>query len=87
MMTDQQEKRLLQKVESAVVQTVNGKIRNLDVKVTDYIQADTRWKEENQAALDNMRNITTTWKILLSLFGSLAVVAAAIVAFKKLLFG
>lgn len=70
--------------------TVNGKIDDLK-KTTltkedfgKYVEMDTaRWADA-KPSLDNMKNITSGWKVILSFFGSVAVIAAGVMGLKKL---
>lgn len=40
-------------VKESIEKNVNGKIRNLDSKIDDYIKQDIRWKEEDKRWKDN----------------------------------
>lgn len=49
-MTDEELKRLIEAINHSTVATiettVNGKIRKIDEKLSDYIRTDLKWKEE-----------------------------------------
>lgn len=71
-------------VTEAVDKAVNGKIINMSKKLDDYIAMDTRWKEENQEALDNVKSATKLGTLLVRVILMLGSVAAATIEIKNL---
>ncbi len=78
-------------VAKVIIATVNGKIDDLKKTTLTkddfnaYVAMDTiRWADA-KPSLDNMKNITSGWKVVLSLFGSIAVIAGGIITLRKLL--
>lgn len=80
---------LVSKVEQAIdvkiESKVNGKIKAIDEKLTNYINVDMQWKEENKPALENMKNLTITGKTLVKTVLVAGSLAGAIIGLKKLL--
>lgn len=84
--------KLLKAIRDEIERSVNGGIRAVreaqiksDEKLSDYIKDDTAWKKRNEPALENMKNLTTGWKIILAFFASVAVISGGIIGVKKLL--
>lgn len=76
---------MIEAIEGAVTRTVNGKIGSLDVKLTEYIQDDLKWKQDAQPAIDKMKELTGGWKLFISFIGAIGMIAASIFSIKKLL--
>lgn len=58
-------------VANAIEKHVNGKIRNLDIKLTEYIHDDTKWKEDADPYIKLASNISGTWKFAVYTAGGL----------------
>lgn len=76
--TKKQLEAIQKSVGEAVETHVNGKIRTLQSDFNNYVADDKLWKEENQPALDNMKNIRGAFKIFLGFLGLLGLLGAAI---------
>jgi hypothetical protein len=77
--------RVEQVIETKIESKVNGKIKSIDEKLTNYIDLDMKWKEENRPALDNMKNLTITGKTLIKSILVAGSLAGAIIGLRKLL--
>lgn len=85
-----QKEQLELSVATAIEKNVNGKIRNLDKKLDDYITVDTtwkvidkKWKEDAQPTIDLGNNVRGFNKVLLYLLGLVASIGG-VFAFIKL---
>lgn len=90
-MTDEQFKRLgdliVEKIHGSVAvateKYVNGKIRNLDKKIDDYIISDNEWKKAAQPTIELGNNIRGFGKVAVYLLGIGATLFAVIKGLKK----
>jgi len=63
-------------VASAIEKHVNGKIRALDSKITQYIIDDTKWKEDADPYIKLASHISGTWKFAVYFAGGILVLIA-----------
>ena len=89
-MTDEQHQTYLKEMTDAIERsvavsiekTVNGKIRRLDEKLTQYIVDDTEWKEIATPIIKAGTNLTGAGKIMVYFFGGLATISAGVAVIK-----
>lgn len=65
-------------IEESINRNVNGKIRNLDGKIDEYIKSDMEWKERYSPYLEGLQSISISGKILLWLAVFISSVVGAI---------
>ena len=65
-------------IEESISRNVNGKIRNLDGKIDEYIKSDMEWKERYSPYLEGLQSISISGKILLWLAVFISSVVGAI---------
>ena len=89
-MTPEQHQQFIEEVQSTIKTTVNGKIDDLKKTTLTkedfglYVKEDMRWKEDAQPALDNMKNLRTTWKGILGLSLGISAIGGALFILKKI---
>lgn len=65
-------------IEESINRNVNGKIRNLDGKIDEYIKSDIAWKERYSPYLEGLQSISISGKILLWMSVFISAVIGAI---------
>lgn len=65
--------------------SIQDTVRDIQNALDQYIESDTLWKSDNQVALDNMKNLTISWKIFLSFCTGIAAIGGAIFIIWKLI--
>lgn len=64
-------------VAESIEKNVNGKIRNMDKKIDDYIKADEEWKTSVTPPINIMRNAVVFTNTLLWIFKVIGLVGGA----------
>lgn len=54
------QKIMQQEIAVGIEKNVNGKIRNIDKKIDDYISEDNKWKESVTPSIETMKRISNT---------------------------
>lgn len=83
-LTQKQHKELVDTIRATIDERVNGKIDRMKTMLDAYIQQDEQWKHDAQPAIDNMKNLSTSWTIFLKFVLAVGGIAGAIVGVKKL---
>lgn len=66
-------------VEKSIEKHVNGKIRVLDAKITEYIKADELWKQEITPRIEIIKNVQGFGKVTLYFLGFISAIGGAII--------
>lgn len=74
-------------VAETIEKVVNGGIRKIDTNLTNHITSDKQWKDEAKPALDNMRNLTSTGKLIVSLSMGITAIGGAVLILRKFFLG
>lgn len=64
--------------------TVNGKIDNINNKLTDYIKDDMKWKKEYEPYIKGLANITDGTKIVIWVAVAISSLIGAFLGIKEL---
>lgn len=65
-------------IEKAVEKHVNGKIKNLDYKLDEYIKHDLEWKAEITPQIESVKEFKGWGKVTLGLLGFFAAIGTSI---------
>lgn len=76
---------IISAIQSAVKETVNGKIDDISTKFNAYVERDEAWKKESQPAIDAMKNLTVTKSTLISLGIFVTTIGGAIFIVEKVI--
>lgn len=84
-MTPAQEKRIMERIDKQIKITVNGKIDNLNIRLTEYIKDDTLWKDQAQPSIDLGKNLRGFGLVGAGFLGLIAAVSGAIIGVLELI--
>lgn len=73
------------KADDANFASLHSSISEIKHTLEEYIKSDMTWKSENKTALENMKNLSAGWKVILTIFGSVGLIAAGVVGMKSIL--
>lgn len=85
-MTEEEHKIYLEEMKKTIAESielfVNGKIRKIDEKLTNYIQADNEWKVVATPIIKAGNSMYATGKLAVYFFGGLATIAGGLAVIK-----